>query len=95
MNHKQRHEERRMDFYVLPLVGGAIVGFVVAEWIGASGILGLLVGVFAVDSFCGLRGMHRFVEETEHLVQRARNARGRRKEQQLAREMHNANSSSR
>jgi len=72
MDQKQQREDPPVDFYVLPLVGGATVGFVIAEWIGVAGILGTLIGAFVVDALRGLEGTHRFLKEAECLVQRAR-----------------------
>jgi len=72
MDQKERQEEKRVDFYALPLVGGAIVGFIIGHLIGISGILGTLIGTFVVDAFCHLRGTHRFLKEAEQLVQQAR-----------------------
>ena len=71
-------KESQGTFYVLPLVGAAIAGSVIAGWPGVSGILGILIGAFVVDAFRGLRGTHRFVAESEHLVQQARNLRAKR-----------------
>jgi hypothetical protein len=86
MDQKEREAERRVEFYVLPLLGGAIVGFIIAKWIGISGIFGTLIGAFVVDAFRGLRGTHRFVAEAEHLVQQARNVWEKRKGQESVRE---------
>jgi hypothetical protein len=72
MDQKERQEEPHVDFYVVPLVGGAIGGFIIADLIGLTGILGVLIGAFVVDAFCHLRGTHRFVKEAEQLVQQAR-----------------------
>lgn len=75
MDQKDPQNEQHVDLYVLPLVGAAIGGYIVAAWIGTSGILGTLIGAFVVDAFRGLRGTHRFVGEAEHLVRQARKAR--------------------
>jgi hypothetical protein len=72
MEQKQQRKDPPVDFYVLPLLGGAIVGFVIGELIGVTGILGTLIGAFVVDALRGLQGTHRFVKEAEHLVQLAR-----------------------
>lgn len=73
MDQKEQQEEQPLDFYAVPLVGGAIAGFIIADWIGVSGLIGTLIGTFVVDAFRGLRGTQRFVKEAEHLVQQARN----------------------
>lgn len=72
MDEKELQEEPRVDLYALPVVGGAIAGYIIAEWLGISGILGAVIGAFVVDAFRGLRGTHRFVKETEGLVGQAR-----------------------
>ncbi len=79
MDQKQHKTNNQLDFYVLPLVGSAIAGFIIAGWIGVSGILGTLIGAFVIDAFRGLRGTNRFVKEAEHLVQQARNLREKQK----------------
>lgn len=72
MYQREHREERQLDLYALPVVGGAILGFIIAEWIGISGVPGTLIGAFVVDAFRGLRGTHRLVKETEDLVGLAR-----------------------
>lgn len=87
MDQKERRKETGTDYYVLPLVGGAIAGFIIGEWLGVSGILGTLIGAFVVDAFRGLRGTHRFVSEAEYLVQQVRKQWERQKGQRINQEV--------
>lgn len=70
---KQAPEEApRPEFYTLPVVGGAIVGALVAELLGISGAFGALIGAFVVDALYQLRGTRRLVLEMERGLQLAR-----------------------
>jgi hypothetical protein len=86
MDQKEPREETGADFYVLPLVGAAIAGYIIADWISISGILGILIGAFVVDAFRGLRGTHRFVREAEDLVQQLRKRWEKQKGQRIVQE---------
>lgn len=86
MDQKERQETQHRDLYVVPVVGGAIVGYIIADWVGVSEMLGTGIGAFVVDAFRGLRGTHRFVREAEHLVQQARMVWERQKGQRPTRE---------
>lgn len=87
MDQRDPQDKQHADFYVLPLVGGAIAGYIIAAWIGTSGILGALIGAFVVDAFRGLRGTHRFLSEAENLVQQARQRWERQKGQRINQEV--------
>lgn len=87
MDRRKHQEERQQDLYVLPVVGGAIIGFAIADWTGISGILGTLFGAFVVDAFRGLRGTHRFVKETEAVFGQARGMWEKQKSQRSTREV--------
>lgn len=87
MDPKERQETKDGDLYVVPVVGGAIAGYIIAGWLGISGILGTIIGAFVVDAFRGLRGTHRFVKETEDLIGQARSMWEKQKGQRYTREV--------
>ena len=71
MQQNSQPEEHGMDLYALPLVGGALAGYLVARWIDTSGLLGVTIGVFAADALRGLSGTYRLAGEIEYVVHRA------------------------
>jgi hypothetical protein len=64
-----QQEAPRLQFYALPLVGGAILGALGAGFLGISGAFGALIGAFVTDGFYQLRGTRRVVLEMERGLQ--------------------------
>jgi hypothetical protein len=86
MDQREHPEERQLDLYVLPVVSSAIIGYIIADWLGVNGVLGIIIGAFVVDAFRGLRGTHRLVEETEDLAGLVRRIWEKRKSQRFTQE---------
>lgn len=64
MNSNDLHTE----FYVLPLIAGALAGYIIGQWMGIGGVAGLLIGAFIVDALHQLRGTRRLAAELDTCI---------------------------
>lgn len=67
--HRERQVKSKNRPYVLPLIGGVIIGFLVGRFTGLGELPGVFVGALAIDLFFGLPGAHRLAAEMRQMLE--------------------------